>query len=377
MQVPASDWSSVVEEAIESIPLVTTPLGSGSGVVVHESGLVLTNKHVIEHGEIARLKFRSGECVAQVLRVHETADLALLKTHAPQPELRRPLSFREEQVKLGEPVLALGHPNRHLETVNAGIVSGLQYHQVGEEAESRQRFVRIDAAINSGNSGGPTLDQSGKIIGINTWKRTDQENSSFAIESSVAVEFLSSTLEQLANGTLECKSPEDLADVPFNPKPRQSIEAAFEHIESTITAYEVKLDEESGVTTFHWDLMSPNNAPIRLTFRDPNEKDAYGLFEASFEVAPPSIALLSHQNVLQRLLRHNEMMWRLKFSIAEDGTIKLCCRRPAIDLDPTEVMHTIRELELHTSLLVTEIIKFRKYAEKPFQAAEFDLNQGP
>ena len=377
MQVPASDWSSVVEEAIESIPLVTTPLGSGSGVVVHESGLVLTNKHVIEHGEIARLKFRSGECVAQVLRVHETSDLALLKTHAPQPELQRPLSFREEQVKLGEPVLALGHPNRHLETVNAGIVSGLQYHQVGEEAESRQRFVRIDAAINSGNSGGPTLDQSGKIIGINTWKRTDQENSSFAIESSVAVEFLSSTLEQLANGTLECKSPEDLADVPFNPKPRQSIEAAFEHIESTITAYEVKLDEESGVTTFHWDLMSPNNAPIRLTFRDPNEKDAYGLFEASFEVAPPSIALLSHQNVLQRLLRHNEMMWRLKFSIAEDGTIKLCCRRPAIDLDPTEVMHTIRELELHTSLLVTEIIKFRKYAEKPFQAAEFDLNQGP
>ena len=81
--------------------------------------------------------------------------------------------------------------------------------------------------------------------------------------------------------------------------------------------------------------------------------------------------------MLQRLLRHNEMMWRLKFSIAEDGTIKLCCRRPAIDLDPTEVMHTIRELELHTSLLVTEIIKFRKYAEKPFQAAEFDLNQGP
>ena len=377
MQVPASDWSSVVEEAIESIPLVTTPLGSGSGVVVHESGLVLTNKHVIEHGEIARLKFRSGECVAQVLRVHETADLALLKTHAPQPELQRPLPFREEQVKLGEPVLALGHPNRHLETVNAGIVSGLQYHQIGEEAESRQRFVRIDAAINSGNSGGPTLDQSGKIIGINTWKRADQENSSFAIESSVAVEFLSSTLEQLANGTLDCKSPEELADVPFDPKPRQSIEAAFENIESTITGHEAKLDEESGVTTFHWDLMSPNNAPIRLTFRDPNEKDAYGLFEASFEVAPPSIALLSHQNVLQRLLRHNEMMWRLKFSIAEDGTIKLCCRRPAIDLDPTEVMHTIRELELHTSLLVTEIIKFRKYAEKPFQAAEFDLNQGP
>ena len=376
MQVPASDWSSVVEEAIESIPLVTTPLGSGSGVVVHESGLVLTNKHVIEHGEIARLKFRSGECVAQVLRVHETADLALLKTHAPQPELRRPLSFREEQVKLGEPVLALGHPNRHLETVNAGIVSGLQYHQIGEEAESRQRFVRIDAAINSGNSGGPTLDQSGKIIGINTWKRADQENSSFAIESSVAVEFLSSTLEQLASGTLECKSPEELADVPFDPKPRQSIEAAFENIESTITGHEAKLDEESGVTTFHWDLMSPNNAPIRLTFRDPNEKDAYGLFEASFEAAPPSIALLSHQNVLQRLLRHNEMMWRLKFSIAEDGTIKLCCRRPAIDLDPTEVMHTIRELELHTSLLVTEIIKFRKYAEKPFQVAEFDLNQG-
>ena len=374
MQVPASDWSSVVEEAIESIPLVTTPLGSGSGVVVHESGLVLTNKHVIEHGEIARLKFRSGECVAQVLRVHETADLALLKTHAPQPELQRPLPFREEQVKLGEPVLALGHPNRHLETVNAGIVSGLQYHQIGEEAESRQRFVRIDAAINSGNSGGPTLDQSGKIIGINTWKRADQENSSFAIESSVAVEFLSSTLEQLANGTLECKSPEELADVPFDPKPRQSIEAAFENIESTITGHEAKLDEESGVTTFHWELMSPNNAPIRLTFRDPNEKDAYGLFEASFEVAPPSIALLSHQNVLQRLLRHNEMMWRLKFSIAEDGTIKLCCRRPAIDLDPTEVMHTIRELELHTSLLVTEIIKFRKYAHAPFQAAEFELN---
>ena len=182
MQTPASDWSSVVEHTIESIPLVTTPLGSGSGVVVHETGLVLTNKHVIEHGDIARLKFRSGECVAQVLRVHETADLALLKTHAPQPELQRPLPFREEQAKLGEPVLALGHPNRHLETVNAGIVSGLQYHQIGEEAESRQRFVRIDAAINSGNSGGPTLDQSGKIIGINTWKRTDQENSSFAIE---------------------------------------------------------------------------------------------------------------------------------------------------------------------------------------------------
>ena len=122
--------------------------------------------------------------------------------------------------------------------------------------------------------------------------------------------------------------------------------------------------------------MSPNNAPIRITFRDPCEKDAYGLFEASFDVAPPSITLLSHQAVLQRLLRHNEIMWRLKFVIADDGTIKLCSRRPAIDLDPSEVIHAIRELELHTSLLVTEIIKLRQYAEAPFQSAEFELNNG-
>ena len=70
------------------------------------------------------------------------------------------------------------------------------------------------------------------------------------------------------------------------------------------------------------------------------------------------------------------MMWRLKFLIADDGTIKLCCRRPAIDLDPSEVIHTIRELELHTSLLVTEIIKLRGTPKRCFQAAAFELNQG-
>jgi serine protease Do len=138
----------------------------GSGFVIHPSGYVVTNAHVVERSASVQVRLASGRrLTGTVVGRDRRVDLALLKVEAPEPLPVLPLGD-SERLAVGELVLALGHPFGLEQTVSLGIVSRkgapLQAAAPGFD------FIQTDAAVNPGNSGGPLVDMSGQVVGVNT-----------------------------------------------------------------------------------------------------------------------------------------------------------------------------------------------------------------
>jgi S1-C subfamily serine protease len=142
---------------------------SGSGFLVDDNGSIVTNQHVVDNADEVAVRFgENGDPVdAKVTGTDPSTDLALLKID-PQAVDGRPLDLgASSDVRVGEPVIAIGSPFGLRGTVTSGIVSGL-----GREIQSPNGFtidevVQTDAAINPGNSGGPLIDERGNVIGVN------------------------------------------------------------------------------------------------------------------------------------------------------------------------------------------------------------------
>ncbi len=134
----------------------------GSGVIVHESGVVLTNAHVIEGADEITVALNDRrEFQARVLLVDDRTDLAVLKVEASGLPT---LEFRDsDTMEVGDLVLAIGNPFGVGQTVTSGIISAQT--RTGDDG---QVFLQTDAAINPGNSGGALVDMSGRLVGINT-----------------------------------------------------------------------------------------------------------------------------------------------------------------------------------------------------------------
>lgn len=156
--------------------------GSGFFIDLRE-GYVVTNHHVLSSSKAdLRLKLANGEEYrADIVGSSPEVDVAVLKIT--NPDFDRDglveLAFAEE-VRLGESVIALGAPFGLQETVTKGIVSGINRYD--------RHYVQTDAAINGGNSGGPLLNMSGEVVGINTMKLVGRaiDNAGFAIASNIA-----------------------------------------------------------------------------------------------------------------------------------------------------------------------------------------------
>jgi serine protease Do len=138
--------------------------GQGSGFIVSEDGLVLTNAHVVKGADQVTVKLLDHrEFKAKVLGVDETSDIAVLKidTHG----LTAVRIGNSDQLGVGDYVLAIGAPFGLEETATAGIVSAKGRSLPGDGAVA---FIQTDAAVNPGNSGGPLFDASGAVVGINS-----------------------------------------------------------------------------------------------------------------------------------------------------------------------------------------------------------------
>lgn len=139
--------------------------GAGSGFIIDESGLVVTNHHVIQSADEVTVTLNDGrELDAEIVGTDPDTDLALLKISSEQalPVAR----FAESDgVRVGDAVIAIGNPFGLGGTVTAGIVSA-KAREIG--AGRYDDFLQIDAPINRGNSGGPTFNLEGEVIGVNT-----------------------------------------------------------------------------------------------------------------------------------------------------------------------------------------------------------------
>jgi Do/DeqQ family serine protease len=140
----------------------------GSGVIVREDGVIVTNNHVIEGGQQLRVVLADRrEFPAHVLLADAKADLAVLKIDVGADKLPvLPIEDRND-TQVGDLVLAIGDPFGVGQTVTNGIVSGIARTDVGQSDFGV--YIQTDAAINPGNSGGPLVDVNGNLIGLNTF----------------------------------------------------------------------------------------------------------------------------------------------------------------------------------------------------------------
>ncbi len=137
----------------------------GSGVIVSESGYVLTNHHVVEAADEIEVALADGKkLLAKVVGNDPETDLAVLRVTA---ENLPAITFgSSETLRVGDVVLAIGNPFGVGQTVTSGIVSALG--RTGLGINTFENFIQTDAAINPGNSGGALVDSGGNLVGINT-----------------------------------------------------------------------------------------------------------------------------------------------------------------------------------------------------------------
>jgi len=186
---------------LEAGPSPNIPSRSiGSGFTVDRAGYIVTEDHVIENADKITVTFQDGtKHIAHIIGRDPKTDLALLKI-----DTDRPLPFVDwgdsDTARVGDWVMAIGNPFGLDATVSSGIISGRgRDMHLGPYDD----FLQIDAAINLGNSGGPTFDLSGRVIGINTAIYSPNGGSvgiGFAVPSKLA----QPVIEQLkTHGTVE------------------------------------------------------------------------------------------------------------------------------------------------------------------------------
>jgi len=173
---------------------VKQEIGGGSGFVVSEDGLIVTNKHVVADpgADYTVLTNDGREYAAKVLGRDRTNDVAVLKVDPAKPSKGNGVSKMDTlplgdsgQIKVGQTVVAIGNAlGEFTNTVSKGIVSGLRRNiTAGGYAGSEQldQLIQTDAAINEGNSGGPLLNLKGEVIGINVAMAQGAQNIGFAL----------------------------------------------------------------------------------------------------------------------------------------------------------------------------------------------------
>ncbi len=143
-------------------------VGTGSGVIINESGYIVTNNHVIDNAADIEVTLTNNKTYkATVIGTDPSTDLALLQIKAENlPTLKL---LDSDEVKVGEWVMAVGNPLGLNSTVTAGIVSAKGRNiNILKERFAVESFIQTDAAINPGNSGGALVNLNGGLVGINT-----------------------------------------------------------------------------------------------------------------------------------------------------------------------------------------------------------------
>ncbi|MBW6409687.1 S1C family serine protease [Clostridium weizhouense] len=180
----------VPENLFNSVTIVYTDKGLGSGFAINNN-TIITNAHVVDTFSSVTVKLYNGKSyVGKVTKIDKKIDLALIEIN----ENLTPLKLvSEDNLSIGKEVYAIGAPEDIPYTMTKGIVSAKNRKIKNHE------YIQIDASINSGNSGGPLVDENGEVIGINTMKILDAEGIGFAIGTSKINDFINNVTQENIN----------------------------------------------------------------------------------------------------------------------------------------------------------------------------------
>ncbi len=190
------------EKIYDSVFVVHTSDGVGSGFAIDDK-LIITNAHVVGENKKVRVICYSGKKISgTVVKYDAQKDLALIMVES---ELI-PVEVSKKKAKIGQEVYAIGAPKDMPFTMTKGIVSALN-----REIDNN-RYIQIDASVNSGNSGGPLLSEEGKLLGVITLKAVDAEGIGFAIGADDALEFAREVDYSVPSGAQDDKDASASAD---------------------------------------------------------------------------------------------------------------------------------------------------------------------
>jgi serine protease Do len=197
VQIEATGFGTAEDEDRKSAALVVRQHGIGAGVIVDVDGYIMTNAHVVEGAQRVRVTLSLNGTTfqrvdAKVIGVERQADLALLKIDGHQLPA---LPFNVKPPQPGQIVVAIGSPSGLQNTVTMGVISSAWRQP---DPDNPMVYLQTDAPINRGNSGGPLVDVSGAIVGLNTFiisSSGGSEGLGFAIPARV-VEFVYRSLRE-------------------------------------------------------------------------------------------------------------------------------------------------------------------------------------
>jgi serine protease Do len=158
---------------VEVAPSADEPMaiidGLGSGVLISNDGKVLTAAHVVQTADVARVEFPDGQAInARVIGSDIRSDVALLQLKE-MPKGVAPVTLGDsDKVEVGDQIFVIGAPYGISQTLSVGHLSGRHRLPSNNESGTSVEFLQTDAAINTGNSGGPVFDMEGNVIGIVT-----------------------------------------------------------------------------------------------------------------------------------------------------------------------------------------------------------------
>jgi serine protease Do len=180
-----------------NIPKEQREQSLGSGVIVSQDGIVLTNNHVVENMDEIKVMLADGKKFeAEIIGTDPKTDVAVIRLKGNIKNLR-PMPFGDSNsVRLGDVVIAIGNPFGLGHTVSMGIISAKGRANVG--ITDYEDFIQTDAAINPGNSGGALVNMKGELIGINTAilsRSGGYQGIGFAIPSNMAKSVMNSLLK--------------------------------------------------------------------------------------------------------------------------------------------------------------------------------------
>ncbi len=174
------------EESAEGYVL-RVGIGTGSGILVHSDGFIVTAAHVVEGAEQVVVVFKDNTVVeAAVLSLSRTEDLALLKVASVPKSASVAVHGNSDLLKIGQPVFSIGTPLGLGHTLTAGVVSSIRTGK--PQGLKPGNVIQTDAALNQGNSGGPLFNDKGEVVGIASYIATTSGGSQglgFAVPSNV------------------------------------------------------------------------------------------------------------------------------------------------------------------------------------------------